>query len=54
MTDFIALQKRADEAAVQLRRDGYKDAAMLILELRRVAYEKEATLNRVRWAIQPE
>lgn len=54
MNNAIDLQKRADEMAVMLRRDGYKDAASLILELRRELYSREDALNRVRWAIQPE
>lgn len=54
MSNLIDLQKRADEAATMLRRDGYKEQAMLILELRRELYSREDALNRVRWAIQPE
>ncbi len=47
MSDFIALQKRADEAMTMLRRDGYREAAEIMLELRRAAYEREEKLVRI-------
>lgn len=54
MNNAIDLQKRADEMAVMLRRDGYKDAASLILELRRELYERQSALDRIRWALDPD
>ena len=35
---FIALQKRADEEALVLTRDGYREQAEVIRDLRRFAY----------------
>ena len=54
MSALIDLQKRADEMSVMLRRDGYKDAALLLQELSRAAYERQAVLDRIRWVIQPD
>lgn len=47
MTDAIALQARCDEQYTLLRRDGYRDAADLILHLRRAVFERQERLDRI-------
>lgn len=47
MTDPIDLQRRADEAMTMLRRDGYRDAADVILALRQWGYDREMRLSAV-------
>lgn len=51
MTD-IDLQRRADEAATTLRRDGYREQADIITELRAAYYELGAKLRAVREALK--
>ena len=51
MNDAIELQARCDTYYTQLRRDGYRDAAEFILELRREIFLRQERLNNIATAL---
>jgi hypothetical protein len=51
MSDAIEMQARCDLYYTQLRRDGYRDAAEFILELRREIFARQERLNNIATAL---